>query len=437
MNTPAKPIEHTARLTRSFSKKLKDQNTANGSTAEPLIKTPLKRTPRSLKEKASKNTVEMVVPTTTSIAIAASAEEPTSGVSDSFACDTADTVDKATETTAQVIHDAATQQIATVEAVVAAVSKDESSVIVAGTTTDEALEQSTLETDTETLCGKKRSISETEPLAYSAVVLDIEGTTTPISFVHDVLFPHVVTSIDTFLSEKWDDVECQERVADLVKQSEADVEAGLKDARQILSSTTDRTEAQKSVSDYVKWVMSSDRKVTALKAFQGYLWRSAYEIGDVSGVVYDDAFEALKQWKQQGVPVYIYSSGSVEAQKLLFKYSDKGNMLEYFSGHYDTTTGSKIDPESYRLIANDILQEPSQILFVSDNVKEIEAAYATGYQVCIAVRPGNVPISGSVEEKFNISSDFTLLVNGIKSEIGENNGHSAKIARVETVKMDK
>ncbi|KAH9277244.1 2,3-diketo-5-methylthio-1-phosphopentane phosphatase [Batrachochytrium salamandrivorans] len=261
-------------------------------------------------------------------------------------------------------------------------------------------------------------------MVYTAVVLDIEGTTTPISFVHDVLFPHVTSHVQSFLDNHWDEPECQQKVADLMIQARQDKEAGLEGSVEIhaetitsqdnlqenrLMETVHLSQTKASVVDYIKWVMSSDRKVTALKSFQGYMWRFAFEAGSVTGVVYDDVLMALKSWKMHGIPVFIYSSGSVEAQKLLFKYSDKGDLLEYFKGHYDTTTGPKTEVSSYELISADIGVPTSQILFVSDNVKEIKAACSAGYQVRIAVRPGNVPVTGSDEHMYGVSSDFSVL----------------------------
>ncbi|KAH9268575.1 2,3-diketo-5-methylthio-1-phosphopentane phosphatase [Batrachochytrium salamandrivorans] len=261
-------------------------------------------------------------------------------------------------------------------------------------------------------------------MVYTAVVLDIEGTTTPISFVHDVLFPHVTSHVQSFLDDHWDEPECQQKVADLMIQARQDKEAGLEGSVEIhaetitsqdnlqenrLMETVHLSQTKASVVDYIKWVMSSDRKVTALKSFQGYMWRFAFEAGSVTGVVYDDVLMALKSWKMHGIPVFIYSSGSVEAQKLLFKYSDKGDLLEYFKGHYDTTTGPKTEVSSYELISADIGVPTSQILFVSDNVKEIKAACSAGYQVRIAVRPGNVPVTGSDEHMYGVSSDFSVL----------------------------
>jgi enolase-phosphatase E1 len=139
--------------------------------------------------------------------------------------------------------------------------------------------------------------------------------------------------------------------------------------------------------------MSIDRKIGPLKAFQGYLWKSAYEQGKIRGVVYDDVVQALKVWKERNIHVYIYSSGSVPAQKLLFGYSNQGDLLPRIQGHFDTCIGSKLDKQSYIKIAKEIGSSPPSILFLSDNILECLAAREAGYQVVNVDRPGNASIT--------------------------------------------
>ncbi|KND01422.1 2,3-diketo-5-methylthio-1-phosphopentane phosphatase [Spizellomyces punctatus DAOM BR117] len=228
---------------------------------------------------------------------------------------------------------------------------------------------------------------------YATVVVDIEGTTTPITFVHDVLFPYVKENLESFLVENWDNEECVEKVAALREQAKKDVEQKVEGAMPIVDAAhPDREEICKSVIANVKWQMSIDRKIGPLKALQGYMWRSAYESGRIKGAVYEDVVPALRNWIEQGIDVYIYSSGSVEAQKLLFGWSVEGNILKYFKGHFDTGVGLKVEKASYVKISHEIKQAPERILFISDNIKEIDAAIQAGYQVAITNRPGNAPL---------------------------------------------
>ncbi|KAJ3041558.1 Enolase-phosphatase E1 [Rhizophlyctis rosea] len=241
------------------------------------------------------------------------------------------------------------------------------------------------------------ALSEADFTPYKAVVLDIEGTTTPITFVHDVLFPYVSENLDQFLADHWTDAECIEKVEALREQANIDISASLDTAVPILPASTSDTEAvRKSVADNVRWQMSIDRKIGPLKSLQGYMWRSAYETGKIKGAVYDDVVPALTKWKEGGVDIYIYSSGSVEAQKLLFGWSDKGDLLPFFKGHFDTGIGLKVNAESYARIAKEIGRVGKKILFVSDNVKETDAALQVGFQVAVASRPGNAPLEDKI-----------------------------------------
>ena len=186
----------------------------------------------------------------------------------------------------------------------------------------------------------------------------------------------------------------------------------------------DRTELILSVEDNIKWLMSIDRKATALKAFQGFMWKSAYEKGTVKGQVYVDVVENVKKWHARDSPnnisLYIYSSGSIAAQKLLFQYSDHGDLLPYINGHFDTMIGAKSDAKSYKNISKEIKLDPSQILFLSDNPKEIEAALEAGFQVGLASRPGNAVVP---QEQYELQilngglefHTFNVVKEGIRS----------------------
>ncbi|CAH1762529.1 4801_t:CDS:10 [Entrophospora sp. SA101] len=237
-------------------------------------------------------------------------------------------------------------------------------------------------------------MTEQKLSSYNYVVLDIEGTTTPISFVHDILFPYVTKNLEKFLHNNWASQELQKYVQELRKQAEQDYKEGMPEAKIIPEENEKNTdEVIKSVIHNIEWQMKADRKIGALKSFQGYMWKFGYESGELESLMYDDVLVALNKWKEAGIKIYIYSSGSIAAQKLLFGYTNKGNLLEYFSGHYDTSIGSKLEESSYINICKNIGSVPSKILFLSDNVKEINAAKKAGFQTAIIQRPENPPLS--------------------------------------------
>ncbi|KAJ2481486.1 enolase-phosphatase E1 [Coemansia sp. RSA 2131] len=240
---------------------------------------------------------------------------------------------------------------------------------------------------------------------YDVVLLDIEGTTTPISFVHDVLFPYVTNNVKQFFESRWDDPSVQTHVRALAEQAAADIAAGTNPC--VAINLDDNAEdVQRQVLENIELQMRADRKVGALKALQGYMWRFGYERGELQGVVFTDAVDAVRMWTRAGRRVFIYSSGSVEAQKLIFGFSDHGNLLEYVEGHYDTRVGAKVDDTSYTAIVRDIGVCPDRVLFVSDSIRELQAADKAGLQTILSVRPGNAPVG---EHTFSTSSDFTQI----------------------------
>ncbi|KAI9098787.1 HAD-like domain-containing protein [Phlyctochytrium arcticum] len=227
---------------------------------------------------------------------------------------------------------------------------------------------------------------------YTHVVLDIEGTTTPITFVHDVLFPYVLEHLRTFVTSHYSEAECLSHIIELREQAKRDQEDGRDGVVLIKDASEDKAVVIDSVVKSVEWLMGADRKVGALKGLQGYMWRSAYESGEIKGEVYPDVVPAFQQWSSENIPIYIYSSGSVAAQKLLFGYSISGDLLHFFKGHFDTSIGMKVERDSYERIAKEIGESPEKILFVSDNIHEIEAALAANFQTAIASRPGNAAL---------------------------------------------
>ncbi|XP_046463986.1 enolase-phosphatase E1-like [Daphnia pulex] len=237
------------------------------------------------------------------------------------------------------------------------------------------------------------------------LLLDIEGTTTSISFVKDELFPYIRRKLESYLESNWDSLEVQDDVESLRKQATEDA-TKMGGVPEIASSFETPTLIQSSVITNVNWNMDQDRKMTALKQLQGHMWREGYSSGEIQGHLYEDVQEALKLWTSSGQKVYIYSSGSVEAQKLLFQHSVAGNLLQYFSGHFDTKIGLKIESASYQEISKSIGVAPDKILFLTDLPAEAIAANEAGVQVKLLVRPGNAPLNEEILQRFGICHNF-------------------------------
>lgn len=200
-------------------------------------------------------------------------------------------------------------------------------------------------------------------MSARVILTDIEGTTTPIAFVHEVLFPYARARLASFCAEH---------------QAEEEVAAALQAARD-LDGHPD-LDLDQTVALLLGW-MIEDRKAGPLKTLQGLIWRKGYEEGVLKGQVYEDAAALLECWRSQGRKLFVYSSGSEEAQKLIFGYSDKGDMKSLFSGFFDTRVGAKVDRSSYEAIAKTIGVAPGDILFLSDLPAEITAAKSAGLRV--------------------------------------------------------
>lgn len=204
-----------------------------------------------------------------------------------------------------------------------------------------------------------------------AIVTDIEGTTSSLSFVHDVLFPYA-----------------RARIAEFVRANRSDpaVGAQLNAVREQSGVHTD----DEIIATLLKWI-DEDRKLTPLKALQGMIWESGFKNADFKGHVYEDAARCLRAWHASGLKLYVFSSGSVHAQKLLFGYSDHGDLASLFSGFFDTTIGAKREPSAYQAIAREMALPPIEILFLSDIVQELDAARTAGLQTTQVLRDGVTP----------------------------------------------
>jgi len=205
-----------------------------------------------------------------------------------------------------------------------------------------------------------------------AIVTDIEGTTSSLSFVKDVLFPYA-----------------RAHLADFVRQHQQDeaVRTLLADVSTVVGAPLD---IEQSIAQLVAWI-DADQKITPLKSLQGLIWNAGYQHGDFKGHVYADAVQGLQQWHQQGLALYVYSSGSVQAQKLLFGYSEAGDLTSLFSGYFDTHIGGKREAVSYQRIADAIAVPPENIVFLSDIVEELDAARQAGFDTRWLIRETAIP----------------------------------------------
>jgi enolase-phosphatase E1 len=222
------------------------------------------------------------------------------------------------------------------------------------------------------------------------VLLDIEGTTTPIVFVHDVLFPYARARTRSYLEETpASDPTLDNAIAGLREEHAHDAASG--ESVPPLIGATPREELD-SLSRYVHWLMDRDRKSTPLKMLQGRIWERGYASGELKGEVYPDVPGALDRWTASGVGVGIFSSGSVLAQKLLFANTGAGDLTRLLRWHFDTAVGAKVDAASYRAITEALSTPSARVLFVSDVVRELDAARAAGVQTALCVRaPANLP----------------------------------------------
>ena len=204
-------------------------------------------------------------------------------------------------------------------------------------------------------------------MTIKAIVTDIEGTTTSISFVFDVLFPYARKHIAGFVRTHLDDPAVAQ-----------ELEAVNRETGQPLST-------EQAVEQLIRWI-DEDRKLTPLKSLQGMIWKQGYAERGFTGHIYPDVIEHLQQWHDAGIRLYVYSSGSVAAQQLLFGYSDFGDLRPLFSGYFDTNTGMKQNSGSYQNISGQICLDAGQVLFLSDSVEELDAADEAGMQTAWLVR---------------------------------------------------
>lgn len=211
-----------------------------------------------------------------------------------------------------------------------------------------------------------------------AIVTDIEGTTSSIDFVRDVLFPFARERLPAFVETHGDHPDVQHWLHEAAREAGM-IEAGRQEVVELL----------------LQWI-AQDRKSTALKALQGMIWKEGYESGAYRAHLYPEVAARLRAWRADGLRLYVYSSGSVPAQQLFFRYSEAGDLTPLFAGYFDTETGPKREARSYHRIAESVGEQPRHLLFLSDIVEELDAARAAGFHTGWLVRePQPLPESAS------------------------------------------
>lgn len=210
-----------------------------------------------------------------------------------------------------------------------------------------------------------------------ALLLDVEGTTTPVDFVYATLFPYARARLASFLAEHWNEEATRADVERLGAEHETDEAAA-----------PPWSDEPAAVAAYLAWLMDQDRKSTGLKSLQGRIWEEGYARGKLRGAVYPDVPRAFERWRREGRRIAIFSSGSVLAQRLLFEHSSAGALSDFIDAHFDTTTGAKREAESYARIAAALALAPGAVLFLSDVTAELDAARAAGLRTVLTLREG-------------------------------------------------
>ena len=249
-------------------------------------------------------------------------------------------------------------------------------------------------------CGEITGVPLFNETQVRAILLDIEGTTTPIDFVTKTLFPYASQKLEGFLSKNAKSAEIRALMQELRAQHKLDERNGLKPPNWRDDSEKERL---RSSAEYGQWLIARDSKRTPLKTLQGKIWQQGYASGELKGEVYPDVPVAFGRWKRQGKMICIYSSGSVLAQQLLFRSVATGDLTPYIAAYFDTRVGAKAEAESYRKIAAAVSYELRQFLFLSDAAKEVEAARAAGMQALLCGR--DTP-SSAVKGTAQVIHDF-------------------------------
>lgn len=234
-----------------------------------------------------------------------------------------------------------------------------------------------------------------------SLLLDIEGTVTPISFVHEVLFPFARAQVQDFLIQHSTDAGVQEDLQRLADENRLDQSRTSEGEKR-----PPRTgETLESIVAYVNWLIDLDRKSPALKSLQGKIWEEGYRNGTLKAPLFEDVVPGIERCRSAGIKIGVFSSGSVLAQKLLFAHTETGDHSDLIDEHFDTEVGSKVSSTSYQEIARRLERSPSGITFVSDVTNELKAAREAGMATLLCVRPGNPP--QAERDQFRVIHSFS------------------------------
>ena len=240
--------------------------------------------------------------------------------------------------------------------------------------------------------GEVAGVSLIDESQIRVILLDIEGTTTPVDFVYRTLFPYATRKLESFLRAHSQDPEIHSLVQDLRSQHDLDERDGLEPPGWL--DNTEEARLRSSVA-YGQWLIVRDSKCTSLKSLQGKIWQQGFASRELRGEVFPDVPVAFERWQRQKRTICMYSSGSVLAQQLLFRTTTSGDLTPYISAFFDTHVGAKTEGGSYKKIAASLSYAPHRFLFISDAVKEIEGALSVGMQAILCVRgPGDAPPHG-------------------------------------------
>lgn len=219
------------------------------------------------------------------------------------------------------------------------------------------------------------------------LLLDIEGTTCPVSFVSDILFPFATKELSSYIKHHWNKNSHNKAIQEADKEWDDDYsDKSMKLKQQVAEGKLNKAEG---LIQYLKHLITIDKKSTALKDLQGKIWKHGYSKGELKAELFPETAECLHEWQEQGIKLSVYSSGSIQAQKLLYRYSTDGDLESLFSHWFDTTTGPKKSKESYTAIADQLNSIPENIWFVSDNGAECDAARSAGMHTLFSLRDGN------------------------------------------------
>jgi len=249
-----------------------------------------------------------------------------------------------------------------------------------------------------------RGSFELTPPNIRAILLDIEGTTTPIAFVQQVLFPYARAQMREYLQQNATNPGVLADIAALRAEHAAEpaAQSGLP--------AWNPSDERRSAEAYVYWLMDRDRKSTGLKSLQGRIWEAGYQHGELQGKgeVYPDVRPAFVRWRRNGILIAIFSSGSIQAQRNLFANTSAGDLTPFLYDYFDTKTGPKRESNSYRVIAAALHQSPSEVLFVSDVTAELDAARDAGMSTVLCVRGSDAPVETTGAGHTRIRSFYEL-----------------------------